>query len=79
MSGWHLIVAPNKTSPSVLQILNRNLNKALETQATKEALIKIGIEPSPVSIAQANKLIQTEYERWGKTAKDAGIAIEKAD
>jgi len=79
MSGWHLIVAPNKTSPSVLQTLNRNLNKALETQATKEALIKIGIEPSPGSIAQANKLIQTEYERWGKTAKDAGIAIEKAD
>jgi len=79
MSGWHLIVAPNKTSPSVLQTLNKNLNKALETQATKEALIKIGIEPSPGSIAQANKLIQTEYERWGKTAKDAGIAIEKAE
>ena len=79
MSGWHLIVAPNKTSPSVLQTLNRNLNKALETQATKEALIKIGIEPSPGSIAQANKLIQTEYERWGKIAKDAGIAIEKAE
>ena len=79
MSGWHLIVAPNKTSPSVLQTLNRNLNKALETQVTKEALIKIGIEPSPGSIAQANKLIQTEYERWGKTAKDAGIAIEKVE
>jgi tripartite-type tricarboxylate transporter receptor subunit TctC len=79
MSGWHLIVAPNKTSPAVLQTLNKNLNKALETQATKEALIKIGIEPSPGSIAQANKLIQTEYERWGKTAKDAGIAIEKAE
>ena len=79
MSGWHLIVAPNKTSPSVLQTLNKNLNKALETQVTKEALIKIGIEPSPGSIAQANKLIQTEYERWGKTAKDAGIAIEKAE
>jgi len=79
MSGWHLIVAPNKTSPSTLQTLNRNLNKALETQATKEALIKIGIEPSPGSIAQANKLIQSEYERWGKTAKDAGIAIEKAE
>ena len=79
MSGWHLIVTPNKTSPAVLQTLNKNLNKALETQATKEALIKIGIEPSPGSIAQANKLIQTEYERWGKTAKDAGIAIEKAE
>ena len=79
MSGWHLIVAPNKTNPTVLQTLNKNLNKALETQATKEALIKIGIEPSPGSIAQANKLIQSEYERWGKTAKAAGIAIEKAE
>lgn len=79
MSGWHLIVAPKKTSPAVLQTLNQNLNKALETQTTKDALIRIGIEPSPSSIAQANKLMQTEYERWGKTAKDAGIAIEKAE
>lgn len=79
MNGWHLIVAPKKTSASTLQILNQNLNKALETQATREGLIKIGIEPSPGSIAQANKLMQSEYERWGKIAKDAGIAIEKAE
>jgi len=79
MSGWHLIVAPKKTNPAVLQTLNQHLNKALETQVTKDALIKIGIEPSPGSIAQANKLMQTEYERWGKTARDAGIAIEKAE
>jgi hypothetical protein len=30
-------------------------------------------------MAQATKLMHTEYERWGKTAKDAGITIEKAE
>lgn len=79
MNGWHLIVAPKTTNASILQKLNQNLNKALETQATREGLIKIGIEPTPGSVAQANKLMQTEYERWGKTARDAGIAIEKAE
>ncbi len=79
MSGWHLIVAPKKTNQSILQTLNQNLNKALETQATKDSLIRIGIEPSPGSIAQANKLMQAEYGRWGKVAKDAGIAMEKPE
>lgn len=79
MNGWHLIVAPKKTNPLVLQTLNQNLNKALETQATRDGLIRIGIEPTPGSISQANKLMQSESERWGKTAKDAGIAIEKAE
>jgi tripartite-type tricarboxylate transporter receptor subunit TctC len=79
MNGWHLIVAPKKTNASILQKLNQNLNKALETQATREGLIKIGIEPAPGSVSQANKLMQSEYERWGKVSKDAGIAIEKAE
>jgi tripartite-type tricarboxylate transporter receptor subunit TctC len=79
MNGWHLIVAPKKTNASILQTLNQNLNKALETQATREGLIKIGIEPAPGSIAQANKLMQSEYDRWGKVSKDAGIAIEKVE
>ena len=79
MNGWHLIVAPKKTNPLVLQTLNQSLNKALETQATRDGLNRIGIDPTPGSISEANKLMKSESERWGKTAKDAGIAIEKAD
>jgi len=79
MNGWHLIVAPKKTNAVVLQTLNQSLNKALETQATRDGLMRIGIDPTPSSISQANKLMQSESERWGKTAKDAGIAIEKAE
>lgn len=79
MNGWHLIVAPKKTNDKILQTLNQNLNKALETSATKESLIKIGIEPSPGSTAQANKFMQAESERWGKVARDAGIAMEKTE
>ena len=79
MSGWHIVVAPKKTNDKILQTLNQNLNKALETSATKESLIKIGIEPSPGSTAQANKFMQAESERWGKVARDAGIAMEKTE
>ena len=79
MNGWHLIVAPKKTNPSVLQTLNQSLNKALETPSTRDGLSRIGIDPTPDSISQANKLMQSESERWGKTAKEAGIALEKTE
>jgi len=79
MNGWHLIVAPKKTNPSVLQTLNQSLNKALEAPSTRDGLSRIGIDPTPGSISQANKLMQSESERWGKTAKEAGIALEKTE
>ena len=76
ISGWQILVAPKNTPAAVIQTLNQNLNKVINSEATRSSLIKGGINPSPGTPAQANALIESEWSRWGKVAKDAKISLD---
>lgn len=76
ISGWQIMVAPKNTPAAVIQTLNQSLNKVINSEATRASLIKGGINPSPGTPAQANALIESEFSRWGKVAKDAKISLD---
>lgn len=76
IGGWHVIVAPKATPKEALARLNRALNEALKSKETREALIKQGLEPADTTPAEADKMLQTEWQRWGKIAKDAAITVD---
>ncbi len=76
ISGWQILVAPKSTPATVIQTLNQSLNKVINSEATRASLIKGGINPSPGTPAQANALIESEWSRWGKVAKDAKISLD---
>ena len=76
ISGWQILVAPKNTPAPIIQTLNQSLNKVLNTEAIRASLTKGGISPSPGSAAQANSLIESEWSRWGKVAKDAKISLD---
>lgn len=76
ISGWQILVAPKNTPAAVIQTLNQSLNKVMNSEAIRASLIKGGINPAPGTPAQANALIETEWSRWGKVAKDAKISLD---
>lgn len=76
ISGWQILVAPKNTPAAVIQTLNQSLNKVINSEATRASLIKGGINPAPGTPAQANTLIESEWSRWGKVAKDAKISLD---
>ncbi len=76
ISGWQILVAPKNTPAAVIQMLNQSLNKVINSEATRASLIKGGINPAPGTPAQANTLIESEWSRWGKVAKDAKISLD---
>ena len=76
ISGWQILVAPKSTPAAVIQTLNQSLNKVINSEATHASLIKGGINPSPGTPAQANTLIEAEWSRWGKVARDAKISLD---
>ena len=76
ISGWQILVAPKNTPAAVIQTLNQSLNKVINSEATRASLIKGGINPAPGTPAQANALIESEWSRWGKVAKDAKISLD---
>jgi tripartite-type tricarboxylate transporter receptor subunit TctC len=73
---WVGIMAPAGTPPEVLAILNRALNATIESAATREALLKLNTEPSTMSVPQFKAFVDSEYDRWGKTIRDARIKLE---
>jgi tripartite-type tricarboxylate transporter receptor subunit TctC len=76
ISGWQILVAPKNTPSAVIQTLNQSLNKVLNSEVVRTALTKGGITPSPGTSAQANTMIDAEWSRWGKVAKDAKISLD---
>jgi tripartite-type tricarboxylate transporter receptor subunit TctC len=75
-SAWFGVVAPAKTSPAVVQELNRAINEALKKPELVEKLRNIGAVPMPGSPEVFAKFIADERARWNPLVKQLGV---KAD
>ena len=73
---WVGIMAPAGTPHDVLQRLNSALNATIETPSVRETLLKLNTEPSTMTIEQFKKFVDSEYERWGKTIREAKIKLD---
>ena len=73
---WVGIMAPAGTPGEILARLNGALNAVIESPQVRESLLKINTEPATMSVEQFKAFVDSEYERWGKTVREANI---KAD
>ncbi len=75
-TNWYAYVAPGKTPKPVIDRLNRDLVKVLNTPELREQLQAQGMEPQPGTSEELGRYIQREYNTWGKVVKEAGIKAE---
>lgn len=75
-SAWFGVVAPARTSPAVINELNKAINEALKKPELIEKLRNIGAQPMPGSPEVFGKFIASERARWIPLAKSLGV---KAD
>jgi tripartite-type tricarboxylate transporter receptor subunit TctC len=75
-TGWVGLVAPAKTPPEIIAILNKEVNAALADPTFKRRLAELGAQPSPGSPAAFGAFIAEFTERWGKVIRTAGIKGE---
>ena len=68
--------APKATPVGIIDVLNREINAALEDPKLKTRLLELGGTLVPGSPADFGKLIADETERWAKVIRSANI---KAD
>lgn len=74
---WVGFMAPAGTPDTVLQRLNRAIAAVLENPQLREQLVKMNVDPArPMTTAQFKAFIASEYDRWGKTIRDANIRSE---
>lgn len=76
VSNWFGISAPAKTPPEILARLNSEIARALKLQDVRAGLLNSGADPSETSIDQYNAFIQSEFTKWARVIKAAGIKGE---
>jgi tripartite-type tricarboxylate transporter receptor subunit TctC len=76
IGGWHVIVAPKNTPADVVSKLNLELNATLSRKDMRESLVKLGVDPASTTAQESEKMLQSEWQRWGKIAKEASITVE---
>ena len=75
-SNWYAFVAPGKTPPEILDRLNAELVKVLNTPDIREQLLQHGLEPRPGTREELAAYIRKETETWGKVIRAANIKAE---
>jgi tripartite-type tricarboxylate transporter receptor subunit TctC len=73
---WLGLMAPAKTPRPVLEKLNAEVNKVINSPETKETWLKQGTVGMGMSIEQFDKFLREEIVKWAKVVKVSGA---KAD
>jgi len=74
--SWFGVVAPAKTPHGIVLQLNKDIGNILKTPDMKEQFLRQGAEATPGSPEAFQKLMQTEFVRYQKLVKDAGISSQ---
>ncbi len=73
---WYGVLAPSATQPALINRLNGEVHKALNSPDLKERLVSGGIEPLLSTPQEFASFIQVETGRYAKVIKSAGIKAE---
>ncbi|KAF0105335.1 MAG: hypothetical protein FD144_679 [Rhodospirillaceae bacterium] len=76
MSGWWCAVAPAGTPDDILNRLNRELVKILETESVRAKLLQNGIVPTPSTRQQAVQYQKDQFLVWKGIVKDLNLKVD---
>lgn len=74
--NWYTLLAPAGTLREIVERLNADSAKVMKTAETRERFATIGGKPTARTPEQTADFLRTEYARWGKVVREAGIKAE---
>jgi tripartite-type tricarboxylate transporter receptor subunit TctC len=75
-TAWYGILAKAGIPQSVQQKLSQALLEIINDRETKEKIISMGFEISPDDPQETQKLLNSEFDKWGTVTKSVGIKPE---
>ena len=74
--NWFGVVAPAKTPPAIVQRVNAQLNKALQSPELVKALASQTAEAAGGTPEAFGKVIRNDYAKWAKVVKQSGARVD---
>jgi tripartite-type tricarboxylate transporter receptor subunit TctC len=75
MTGWHGLLAPAGTPVAVVDKLNAEIRRILQTPEMKKLWARYGMETPSTTPAQFGAVIKSDYEKYAKLINSAGIKL----
>jgi tripartite-type tricarboxylate transporter receptor subunit TctC len=75
-SSWFGLLAPAGTPPDIVQRVQQETFKALNTPSVKEKMMAQGAIPSGMTPEQFVKLIDDEHKKWAQVVKASGAKVD---
>jgi len=75
-SSWFGLVAPAGTPPDIINRIQQEVAKSLNTPAIKEKMLGQGAIPSGNTPAQFASLIESEHKKWAVVVKTSGAKVD---
>ena len=74
--GWMALVAPAGTPQPIIERLNAESVKILKSSDVTARIAEFGLQTVGNSAAECAAVMQSEYEKWGKIARQYDIHID---
>ena len=75
-SAWNGIAAPAGTPEDIINKLNSEISKILETSETKERFAQLGMQTGGGSAQSFTTFLRAESEKWSKVITAAHLSIQ---
>jgi tripartite-type tricarboxylate transporter receptor subunit TctC len=76
LKAWYGVMAPANTPKAIVDRLNAEITKALNSPDLKAQLLGKGMEPIALDPEQSASYVKTEIERWAHTVKISGATAQ---
>jgi tripartite-type tricarboxylate transporter receptor subunit TctC len=73
---WWGILGPPALADGIVQRMNTEINRILQSAEMREFFLREGAEPATLSPAEFKTLVANEVARWRSVAQKAGIVAE---
>jgi tripartite-type tricarboxylate transporter receptor subunit TctC len=73
VSSWYGVLTAAGTPRPIIEKLHELSNRALSSPEIQAKLISLGIDPEPMNLKQLSEKLVSEFDRWGRVVKAAGI------
>jgi tripartite-type tricarboxylate transporter receptor subunit TctC len=73
---WYGVFAPAGTPREVVAVLNREINKALNSPDIKDRFVALTLDPAPGKPEAFLKLLQDEDARWRDVQKQVNVRLD---
>jgi tripartite-type tricarboxylate transporter receptor subunit TctC len=74
--GWYGLVAPAATPKPIVQRLNRDVVRVLQSKALKDRMAADGVEVGADTSEHFGAFIRSELAKWGKAVREAKVTLD---